>query len=205
MTTEDQPELLAPSRRKKPYKYKRQKQRPRIVNPQKKHMDVAKAYLEEGKSFAESMRDAGYPKSQANKGIRKQFEVSGLMREAFRRKMDEICKIADRADLTDERMGLVARLTLVRNAIHGEQKRAGSTYAAVSIGKMKGVDLFERDIQVGVLAMQIPAEWKDRYSLEKEKPADAELLSSQEHIDEERTTDSAHQSEAHEQSSGNQD
>ena len=172
---QDQPELLAPSRRKKPYKYKRQKQRPRIVNPQKRHMDVAENYLEKGKSFAESMRDAGYPKSQANKGIRKQFEVSGLMREAFRRKMDEICKIADRADLTDERMGLVARLTLVRNAIHGEEKRSGSTYAAVSIGKMKGVDLFERDIQMGVFAMQVPPEWKDRYAL-KEAASSPEQL-----------------------------
>jgi hypothetical protein len=173
---QDTPELLAPSRRKKPYKYKRQKQRPRIVNPQKRHMDVASNYLEKGKSFAESMRDAGYPASQANKGIRKQFEVSGLMREAFRRKMDEICKIADRADLTDERMGLVARLTLVRNAIHGEQKRAGSTYAAVSIGKMKGVDLFERDIQVGVLAMQVPPEWKDRYALKDGATSSPEQL-----------------------------
>jgi hypothetical protein len=58
---------------------------------------------------------------------------------------------------------------LVRNAIHGEEKRSGSTYAAVSIGKMKGVDLFERDIQVGVLAMSVPPEWKDRYSLEEGK------------------------------------
>jgi len=165
MTLEDTPELLAPSRRKKPYKYKRQKQRPRIVNPQKKHMDVARKYLREGKSMAQSMREAGYPATQANQGIRKQFEVSGLMREAFRREMDELCKIADRADLTDTRMGLIARITLVRNAIHGEGERKGSTYAAVSIGKMKGVDLFERDIQVGVLAMSVPPEWKDRYAL----------------------------------------
>lgn len=161
---QDTPELLAPSRRKKPYKYKRQKQRPRIVNPQKKHMDVAKKYLREGKSMAQSMREAGYPKAQANHGIRYQFENSGLMREAFRREMDELCKLADRADLTDERLGLIARITLVRTAMHGEGDRKGSTYAAVSIGKMKGVDLFERDIQVGVLAMQVPAEWKDRYS-----------------------------------------
>jgi hypothetical protein len=169
MNEPDTPELLAPSRRKKPYKYKRQKQRPRIVNPKQRHTDVAKGYLEEGKSFAESMRDAGYPESQTNKGIRYQFKVSGLMREAFRREMDEMCKMADRADLTDSRMGLIARLTLVRNAIHGEEKRSGSTYAAVSIGKMKGVDLFERDIQVGVLAMSVPPEWKDRYSLEEGK------------------------------------
>ena len=165
MTTDDTPELLAPSRRKKPYKYKRQKQRPRIVNPQKKHMDVAKKYLREGKSMAQSMREAGYPNAQANHGIRYQFENSGLMREAFRREMDELCKLADRADLTDERLGLIARITLVRTAMHGEGDRKGSTYAAVSIGKMKGVDLFERDIQVGVLAMSVPPEWKDRYAL----------------------------------------
>lgn len=164
MNEPDTPELLAPSRRKKPYKYKRQKQRPRIVNPQKKHMDVAKKYLREGKSMAQSMREAGYPNAQANMGIRRQFEQSGLMREAFRRELDELCKMADRADLTDERMGLIARITLVRNAIHGEGERKGSTYAAVSIGKMKGVDLFERDIQIGVLAVDIPADWKDRYS-----------------------------------------
>lgn len=173
---QDQPELLAPSRRKKPYKYKRQKQRSRIVNPKKKHMDVARKYLREGKSMAQSMREAGYPATQANQGIRKQFEVSGLMREAFRREMDELCKIADRADLSDERMGLIARITMVRNAIHGEGERKGSTYAAVSIGKMKGVDLFERDIQVGVLAMQVPPEWKDRYALpEGKSDVDSEL------------------------------
>ena len=175
MTPEDTPELLAPSRRKKPYKYKRQKQRPRIVNPQKKHMDVAKKYLREGKSMAQSMREAGYPATQANQGIRKQFEVSGLMREAFRREMDELCKLADRADLTDERLGLIARITLVRTAMHGEGDRKGSTYAAVSIGKMKGVDLFERDIQVGVLAMSVPPEWKDRYALPESSSSPEQL------------------------------
>jgi hypothetical protein len=125
--------------------------------------------------MAQSMRESGYPNAQANHGIRYQFKVSGLMREAFRREMDEMCKMADRADLTDERMGLIARITLVRNAIHGEEKRSGSTYAAVSIGKMKGVDLFERDIQVGVLAMSVPPEWKDRYAL-KEATSSPEQL-----------------------------
>lgn len=172
---QDQPELLAPSRRKKPYKYKRQKQRPRIVNPQKKHRDVARAYIREDKTFAESMRQAGYPKSQANKGIRYQFKVSGLMREAFRRELDEVAAIGEQSNLSNERMGFVAKITLIRNALHGEGERKGSTYAAVSIGKMKGVDLFERDIQVGVLAMEVPAEWKDRYAL-KEATSSPEQL-----------------------------
>jgi hypothetical protein len=125
------------------------------------------------------MREAGYPKAQANHGIRYQFENSGLMREAFRRELDELCKMADRADLTDERMGLIARITLVRNAIHGEGERKGSTYAAVSIGKMKGVDLFERDIQVGVLAMTVPPEWKDRYALPEGTTSSPEQLNTE--------------------------
>lgn len=186
MTPEDTPELLAPSRRKKSYKYKRQKQRPRIVNPQKKHRDVARKYLREDKPFAEAMREAGYPKSQANKGIRYQFKVSGLMREAFRREMDEICKIGDEADLSNERLAMVAKITFVRNALHGEGKRKGSTYAAVSIGKMKGVDLFEQDIQVGVLAMSVPPEWKDRYALTEEATSSPEQL----HTDTDLSTES---------------
>ncbi|KKK94243.1 hypothetical protein LCGC14_2684800 [marine sediment metagenome] len=169
MNPEDTPELLAPSRRKKPYKYKRQKQRPRIVNPQEKHLKVAKAYLEDKKTFAASMREGGYPEGQANKGPRYQFKVSALMREAFDRVFKQLCKKLERLDLSNERMALVARFTLLRTMLYGEEDRKGSTYAASLAGKIDGVNLFERDIQVGVLALQVPAEWADRYSLEEGK------------------------------------
>jgi len=36
------------------------------------------------------------------------------------------------------------------------------------------VNLFEPDISVGVLAMQVPEEWKDRYSLESQQAANAD-------------------------------
>ena len=163
---QDQPELLAPSRRKKPYKYKRQKQRPRIVNPQEKHLKVAKAYLEDKKSFAEAMRDGGYPASQANKGPRYQFKVSALMRTAFERVFKQLEKRLEKLDLSNERMSLVARFTLLRTMLYGEEDRKGSTYAASLAGKIDGVNLFEKDITVGVIAHmhEIPPEWKDRYT-----------------------------------------
>ncbi len=61
---------------------------------------------------------------------------------------------------------------LVRNSIDGEGDRKGSSYAAKLIGSLNRVNIFEPDVSVNPIFMTVPAEWRDRYSLEPEKPAE---------------------------------
>jgi hypothetical protein len=63
---------------------------------------------------------------------------------------------------------------LVRNSMNGEGERKGSSYAAKLIGSLRRVNVFEPDTAVGVLAMEIPAEWRDRYSLPEKEVAEIE-------------------------------
>jgi hypothetical protein len=61
---------------------------------------------------------------------------------------------------------------LIRNSLDGEGDKKGSSYAAKLLGSLSRVNLFEPDMSVNPIFMTVPAEWRDRYSLEPEKPAE---------------------------------
>ncbi len=68
--------------------------------------------------------------------------------------------------LSKVEMEQLVEAVLMRNALNGEGDKKGSSYAAKLLGSLSRVNLFEPDTTFSVLSLQVPAEWKDRYSLE---------------------------------------
>ncbi len=139
-----------------------------------KHRKVARG-LRRGLSGRQALLEAGYTDTSANKGITSmQREVPALAQaineEIAQQARELIAKQDHRLSKTELEQRVEA--VLVRNSINGEGDRKGSSYAAKLIGSLRRVNVFEPDTAVGVLAMEIPAEWRDRYSLPEKEVAE---------------------------------
>ncbi len=141
-----------------------------------KHRKVARA-LRRGVTDREALLEAGYSEATSRKGIidmQKRTPALALaIQEETMQQARELIAQHGRS-LSKIELEQVVEIALVRNTLNGEGDRKGSSYAAKLLGSLSRVNLFEPDISVGVLAHieQIPAEWKDRYTLEPEKPTE---------------------------------
>ncbi len=132
-----------------------------------KHRKVARG-LRRGLSGRQALLDAGYTDTSAKKGITSmQREVPALAQAIHEETMQQARELIAKQDhsLSKAELEQVVETALVRNTLHGEGDRKGSSYAAKLLGSLRRVNVFEPDTAVGVLAMEIPAEWRDRYSL----------------------------------------
>ena len=143
-----------------------------------RHRTVAKA-LVCGVPATQAFVEAGYSEATARKGTANLKErIPALAQALHEETMNAARKfIAEKnPSLSKVEIEKIVEGVLVRNALKGEGKAKGSSYAAKLLGSLSRVNLFEPDISVGVLAMQVPEEWKDRYSLEeagaKQQPVD---------------------------------
>ena len=148
----------------------------RKVKVKGKHRRVAHA-LRRGATDREALLEAGYSEACASKGIsRMQREVPALAQaindESMKQARELIAQQGHK--LNKEELEQLVEAVLVRNSINGEGDKKGSSYAAKLLGSLSRVNLFEPDISVGVLAMEVPAEWRDRYSLQDKQGAEIE-------------------------------
>ncbi len=141
-----------------------------------KHRKVARA-LRRGATDREALLEAGYSEACANKGIRSmQKQVPALaeaINEEIAQQARELIAKQDHS-LSKVELEQVVETALLRNTLNGEGDRKGSSYAAKLLGSLRRVNVFEPDTAVGVLAMEIPAEWRDRYSLSDKEVAEIE-------------------------------
>ena len=143
-----------------------------------KHRQVARD-LSKGVSDRQALLRAGYSESAAHKGIETlKQEIPALAQAIYEQGIQEAREFNAQQGQRlgkEEKVQLVDGV-LIRNALHGEGQAKGSTFAAKTLGQTRAVSMFEPDLQVGVLAMEIPPEWKERYSLPeaeaKEQPVD---------------------------------
>ncbi len=136
-----------------------------------KHRKVARA-LRRGTTGREALLEAGYSKSSAQKGItdmqkRTPALAQAIHDETMQQARELIAKQGHR--LSKVELEQLVEAVLVRNSIDGEGDRKGSSYAAKLLGSLSRVNLFEPDTTFSVLSLQVPAEWKDRYSLESKQ------------------------------------
>ncbi len=160
----------------------------RKVKVTSKHRQVARD-LSRGVSDRQALLRAGYSESAAHKGIETlKQEIPALAQAIYEQGIQEAREFNAQQG---QRLGKEEKIQLVdgvliRNALHGEGKAKGRTFAAKTLGQTRAVSMFEPDLQVGVLAMEVPPEWKDRYSLPeaeaKEQPVDLVPQKEQKHL-----------------------
>ncbi len=141
-----------------------------------KHRQVASA-LRRGATDREALLEAGYSAASAKKGITNmQREVPALAQAIHDESMKQARELIAQQGrkLNKEELEQLVETVLIRNSLNGEEDRKGSSYAAKLLGSLSRVNLFEPDISVGVLAMEVPAEWRDRYSLQDKQGAEIE-------------------------------
>ena len=146
----------------------------RKVKVKSKHRTVAHA-LRRGATDREALLEAGYSEASAKKGItHMQREVPALAEAINDESMKQARELIAKQDhsLSKVEMEQLVEAVLMRNALNGEGQQKGSSYAAKLLGSLSRVNLFEPDISVGVLAMEVPAEWRDRYSLSDKEVAE---------------------------------
>ena len=143
-----------------------------------KHREVARG-LRRGLSGRQALLEAGYSESSAQKGVTDmQKHTPALAQAIHEESMKQARELIAKQDHSLSKIELeqLVEAVLIRNSLDGEGDKKGSSYAAKLLGSLSRVNLFEPDISVGVLAMQVPEEWKDRYSLEeagaKQQPVD---------------------------------
>ena len=136
-----------------------------------KHRKVDRA-LRRGVTDREALLEAGYSEATSRKGIIDvQKRVPALAQAIHEETMQQARELIAKQDhsLSKAELEQLVEAVLVRNSINGEGEHKGSSYAAKLIGSLRRVNVFEPDTAVGVLAMEIPAEWRDRYSLSDKK------------------------------------
>jgi hypothetical protein len=146
----------------------------RKVKVTEKHRKVARG-LRRGLSGRQALLEAGYTDTSANKGITSMQKQVPALAEAINEEIAQqarelIAKQGHR--LSKVELEQVVESALIRNTLHGEGDRKGSSYAAKLLGSLRRVNVFEPDTAVGVLAMEVPAEWRDRYSLSDKEVAE---------------------------------
>ena len=132
-----------------------------------KHRKVARA-LRRGTTDREALLEAGYSEATSRKGIIDMQKRTPALAQAIPdERMKQARELIAKQDhsLSKVEMEQLVEAVLMRNALNGEGQQKGSSYAAKLLGSLSRVNLFEPDISVGVLAMEVPAEWRDRYSL----------------------------------------
>jgi len=134
-----------------------------------RHRRVARGYIREGKTAKQALLESGYSLSTAKKGLRELEKTSPAFKMALAEEIRDYLESLTGGIPTADARKAVALTTLTKNAILGEQDRKGSTYAANLLGKCKDVGIFEPEAQVGIMNLQVPEQWKDRYSLPSEK------------------------------------
>ncbi len=148
----------------------------RKVKVKGKHRTVAHA-LRRGATDREALLEAGYSKACADKGITgMQKQVPALAQAIHEESMKQARELIAQQDHSLSKIELeqLVEAVLIRNSLNGEGDNKGSSYAAKLLGSLSRVNLFEPDISVGVLAMEVPAEWRDRYSLPDKEVAEIE-------------------------------
>ncbi len=160
----------------------------RKVKVKSKHRQVASA-LRRGATDREALLEAGYSAASAKKGITNmQREVPALAQAIHDESMKQARELISQQGrkLNKEELEQLVEAVLVRNSINGEGEQKGSSYAAKLLGSLSRVNLFEPDTTFSVLSLQVPAEWKDRYSLPeaeaKEQPVDLVPQKEQKHL-----------------------
>ncbi len=139
-----------------------------------RHRKVAKA-LVCAVPATQAFVEAGYSPAAARKGtVNLKERIPALAQALHEETMNAAREFLSQQtpNLNKAELEQLVEAVLVRNSMNGEGKQKGSSYAAKLIGSLSRVNLFEPDISVGVLAMQVPEEWRDRYSLEPEKPTE---------------------------------
>ena len=138
-----------------------------------KHRKVARA-LRRGVTDREALLEAGYSEATSRKGIIDvQKRVPALAQAINDESMKQARELIAQQGrpLSKAELEQLVETVLVRNSIDGEGDRKGSSYAAKLLGSLSRVNLFEPDTTFSVLSLQVPAEWKDRYSLESKQAA----------------------------------
>ena len=141
-----------------------------------RHREVARA-LRRGATDREALLEAGYSEASARKGITDmQKRTPALAQAIHEESMQQARELIAKQDhsLSKTELEQLVEAVLIRNSLNGEGDKKGSSYAAKLLGSLSRVNLFEPDISVGVLAMEIPAEWRDRYSLPDKQGAEIE-------------------------------
>ena len=139
-----------------------------------RHRKVARG-LRRGLSGRQALLEAGYTDTSANKGITSmQKQVPALAQAIHEETMQQARELIAQQgrSLSKTEMEQLVEAVLVRNSVNGEGKQKGSSYAVKLLGSLRRVNVFEPDTAVGVLAMEIPAEWRDRYSLSDKEVAE---------------------------------
>ncbi len=139
-----------------------------------KHRDVARA-LRRGVTGREALLEGGYSESSAQKGITEMQKRTPALAQAIHEEtMQQARELIAKQDhnLSKTELEQLVEAVLIRNSLNGEGDKKGSSYAAKLLGSLSRVNLFEPDISVGVLAMEVPAEWRDRYSLSDKEVAE---------------------------------
>ncbi len=139
-----------------------------------RHREVARA-LRRGATDREALLEAGYSESTSRKGIidmqkRTPALAQAIHDESMQQARELIAQQGHR--LNKAELEQLVEAVLIRNSLNGEGDKKGSSYAAKLLGSLSRVNLFEPDISVGVLAMEVPAEWRDRYSLSDKEVAE---------------------------------
>ena len=143
-----------------------------------RHRRVAHA-LRRGATDREALLEGGYSGACANKGITSmQREVPALAQAIHDESMQQARELIGQQShrLNKEELEQLVEAVLIRNSLDGEGDKKGSSYAAKLLGSLSRVNLFEPDMSVNPIFMTVPAEWRDRYSLEeagaKQQPVD---------------------------------
>ncbi len=147
--------------------------KPKVMD---KHRQVARA-LRRGTTDREALLEAGYSEACANKEITSmQKQVPALAQAIHDETMQQARELIAKQDhsLSKAELEQVVETALVRNTLHGEGDRKGSSYAAKLLGSLSRVNLFEPETSVNPIFMTVPAEWRDRYSLSDKQVAEIE-------------------------------
>ncbi len=139
-----------------------------------KHREVARA-LRRGATDREALLEAGYSESTSRKGIiDMQKRTPALAQAIHDETMQQARELISKQghSLSKVELEQLVEAVLIRNSVNGEGKQKGSSYAVKLLGSLRRVNVFEPDTAVGVLAMEIPAEWRDRYSLSDKEVAE---------------------------------
>ena len=136
-----------------------------------RHRKVAKA-LVCGVPATQAFVEAGYSPATARKGTANLRERIPALAQALHEETMNAARefIAEKnPSLSKVEIEKIVEGVLVRNALKGEGKAKGSSYAAKLLGSLSRVNLFEPDVSVNPIFMTVPAEWQNRYYLQDEE------------------------------------
>ena len=123
---------------------------------------AARGYVREGLPLKQALVSAGYSSKQAKKGVAV-VARSAPLRKAFIQEMNRWEELGECLPGPQGRARYI-RSKLMWHSLHGEQRR-GQLRALDLMAKDKQVDLYSPDTVVGIAALEVPTEWRERDSL----------------------------------------